>query len=65
VQKALTRLKPDVLQKILQMSAMADQQIKGQVTGDYWDSLFGICLAFTGVGSPVKSAGFGVQDFLP
>lgn len=46
VQHALTRLKIDGLQKILQMSAVADQQSKGQLAGDCWDSLFNICLEF-------------------
>jgi DNA polymerase-3 subunit delta len=46
VQEALHRLKTQDLQKILQLGAVADQQIKGQVAGDAWESLFEICLRF-------------------
>lgn len=47
VQDALIRLKSKDLQKILQISATADQQIKGQLPGDGWESLFAICLAYS------------------
>lgn len=47
VQDALARLKTADLQKILQLSATADQQIKGQLAGDGWESLFQICLLFS------------------
>ncbi len=47
VQDALARLKTADLQKILQVSAMADRQIKGQLAGDGWESLFQICLLFS------------------
>jgi DNA polymerase-3 subunit delta len=46
VQQALSRLKSQDLQSILKLSAIADQQIKGQLAGDCWESLFGICLRF-------------------
>jgi DNA polymerase-3 subunit delta len=46
VQQALTRLKVQDLYQILQLSALADQQIKGQLAGDGWESLWAICLRF-------------------
>lgn len=46
VQEALHRLKAVELHGILQASAAADCQIKGQAAGDEWESLFGICLLF-------------------
>lgn len=46
VQEALHRLKTEDLQAILQLSATADRQIKGQASGDGWESLFEICLLF-------------------
>ncbi|MGZ4960646.1 MAG: DNA polymerase III subunit delta [Methylomonas sp.] len=47
VQDALARLKSADLQNILRICATADQQIKGQMTGDGWESLFQICLLFS------------------
>jgi DNA polymerase-3 subunit delta len=49
VQEALQRLKAEDLQKILQLCATADQQIKGQYPGDGWETLFEICLLFVKV----------------
>ncbi len=46
VHEALHRLKVADLYAILQASAAADSQIKGQTAGDEWESLFGICLQF-------------------
>ncbi len=46
VQDALARLKSGDLQSILQLCTVADQQIKGQLAGDSWESLFSTCLAF-------------------
>jgi DNA polymerase-3 subunit delta len=46
VQEALHRLKTQDLQEILQLGAVADQQIKGQIAGDAWESLFEVCLRF-------------------
>ncbi len=46
VQEAVQRLKTPRLQYILQLSATADLQIKGQQAGDGWESLFEICLQF-------------------
>lgn len=43
---ALQRLNIRHLQSLLLVSAKADQQIKGQLAGDGWDSLFEICLQF-------------------
>lgn len=47
IQEALARLKSADLQAILRLSATADQQIKGQLTGDGWEGLFEICLLFS------------------
>lgn len=44
VHDALQRLKPRQLENLLLTSAKADQQIKGQLAGDGWESLFGICV---------------------
>ena len=46
VQEGLARLSSTDLQKILLLGAKADRQIKGQSAGDYWESLFAICLHF-------------------
>jgi DNA polymerase-3 subunit delta len=46
VQEALHRLKPEDIQAILLLCAKADQQIKGQCSGDGWETLFEICLRF-------------------
>lgn len=46
VQEALARLKTEDIQKILLLSATADQQIKGRMAGDGWETLFCICLLF-------------------
>ena len=34
------------LQQVLLFSAKADRQIKGRETGDYWETLFSLCLLF-------------------
>ena len=46
VHEALQRLKIAQLQHILQLCAQADLQIKGQLAGDDWETLFEICLQF-------------------
>ena len=46
VLEAVQRLKTPRLQHIVQLSAKADLQIKGQLAGDGWESLFDICLQF-------------------
>jgi DNA polymerase-3 subunit delta len=46
LQAALQRLKTQRLHHILQLSAKADMQIKGQLAGDGWETLFAICLQF-------------------
>lgn len=46
VQQALTRLKMADLFAILALSAKTDQQIKGQLAGDSWESLFTLCVYF-------------------
>lgn len=44
--EALQRLSITQMQSLLLTSAKADQQIKGQLVGDGWDSLFEICIQF-------------------
>lgn len=46
IQEALQRLSPAQLQTLLVLCAKADKQIKGQLAGDGWDTLFEICLQF-------------------
>lgn len=48
LRSAAARLKDRDLRNILLLGALADQQIKGQEPGNCWESLFNICLAFTG-----------------
>jgi DNA polymerase-3 subunit delta len=49
VEKALNRLKANDLNRILVLSAKADRQIKGQQSGDAWETLLAICLQFAAV----------------
>ena len=46
IQEALQRLSAAQLQTSLVLCAKADKQIKGQLAGDGWDTLFEICLQF-------------------
>ncbi len=46
VEKALNRLGLTDLQNILLLCAKADRQIKGQLSGNSWETLFEICLGF-------------------
>jgi len=46
VERALNRLKANDLNRILILSAKADRQIKGQQSGDAWETLLAICLQF-------------------
>ncbi len=46
VEKALGRLKVADLNRVLVLSAQADRQIKGQQTGDAWETLLAVCLQF-------------------
>lgn len=46
VSDAIQRLTTSQMQSLLMLSAKADRQIKGQLVGDGWDSLFEICLQF-------------------
>lgn len=46
VMKALSRLSLGDLQKVLLLCAKADRQIKGQLPGDSWETLFAVCLGF-------------------
>jgi DNA polymerase-3 subunit delta len=50
VESALNRLSDKVLNKILVLSAKADRQIKGQQSGDSWETLLEICLIFSSAG---------------
>ncbi|MDP3838271.1 MAG: DNA polymerase III subunit delta, partial [Methylococcales bacterium] len=47
VDKALTRLNLQQLNNILVLAAQADRQIKGQQSGDAWETLLAVCLLFT------------------
>jgi DNA polymerase-3 subunit delta len=47
IHEALKRLKAADLQAILRLCATTDQQIKGQLAGDSWESLFNLCCLFT------------------
>jgi len=47
VDKALTRLNLTQLNNILVLAAQADRQIKGQQSGDAWETLLAVCLLFT------------------
>lgn len=47
VDKALTRLNLQQLNSILVLAAQADRQIKGQQSGDAWETLLAVCLLFT------------------
>lgn len=49
INQALSRLSLGVLQQIFILSAKADRQIKGQQSGDGWETLLLVCLAFCGV----------------
>jgi DNA polymerase-3 subunit delta len=45
-QQALSRLKDHDLQSIILLCNETDRQIKGQATGDSWESLFTLCMKF-------------------
>jgi DNA polymerase III subunit delta len=49
VDKALNRVKLSQLDRLLVLCAKADRQIKGQQTGDAWQTLLEICLQFASV----------------
>lgn len=44
INKALTRLDLENMQQAFMLSAKADRQIKGQQSGDHWETLLNICL---------------------
>jgi DNA polymerase-3 subunit delta len=48
VEKAIKRLSHTKLFEILTLSAKADRQAKGQESGDVWETILLICLAFSG-----------------
>jgi DNA polymerase III subunit delta len=47
--ETVKRLKSAQLEQIFTLSAQADRQIKGQQSGDYWETLLHICLLFCGI----------------
>jgi len=49
INKSLKRLSQLQLQKIIQLSSLADRQIKGQQSGDTWETLLFISLLMAGV----------------
>ncbi len=49
VNSALDRLHFNDLDRVLLLSAKADRQIKGEQTGDPWETLLDICLVFSAV----------------
>lgn len=48
IEKAIKRLSHTKLFEILTQCAKADRQAKGQESGDVWETILRICLAFTG-----------------
>jgi DNA polymerase-3 subunit delta len=53
--QALARLSLSQLQQIFILSAKADRQIKGQQSGDCWESLLLLCLSFCAVPNVSKT----------
>jgi DNA polymerase-3 subunit delta len=49
VESVLNKLRDNDLNKILLLSAKADQQIKGQQSGNAWETILAICLLFAAV----------------
>lgn len=49
VDKALNRLKPSQLDQILIACTKADRQIKGQQSGNAWETMLTICLQFAAI----------------
>lgn len=47
INDALTKISDKNLNQVLILSAKADRQIKGQQSGDAWETLLAICLLFT------------------
>lgn len=56
VSDAIGRLTDGELNKILVLSAKADRQIKGQQSGDMWETLQAACLLFASVGTMENTA---------
>ena len=54
VDKALSRITFAQLNQLLLLCAKADRQIKGQQTGDEWQTLLEICLKFASAPLPVQ-----------
>jgi len=49
VESVLNKLRVNDLNKILLWSAKADQQIKGQQSGNAWETILTVCLLFAAV----------------
>lgn len=49
VDKALSQLNAAELARILRLCADIDRKIKGQASGDPWESLLGVCLLLAGI----------------
>ncbi len=47
VNAALSRMDIKALEQVLLLGYKADQQIKGQEKGDYWETLISVCLLFS------------------
>jgi DNA polymerase-3 subunit delta len=55
VDKALIRLSLPHLNNVLVLSAKADRQIKGQQSGDAWETLLAVCLQFASLQMTVNT----------
>lgn len=47
INAAISRKNLKDFQEIIVLSAKADRQVKGQETGDYWETLLAVCLLFS------------------
>lgn len=56
VDKALNRLNLADLNRVLVLAAKADRQIKGQQSGDAWETLLSVCLQFSSLAMMANSA---------
>ncbi len=56
INAALNRLQLTEIEEIILLCAKADQQIKGRLRGDFWESLFSIALLFCSAETMVKIA---------
>lgn len=56
LKRALSRCKTQNLRSMLQSGAKLDRMIKGQETGDAWNSVLSLCMGLVGVESPRLNA---------